>query len=212
MRSLASVCRPSRHASDRAKSYTFTQLANFGGSGPIFNPQGDLISDPAGNIYGTGSCIFELPVTNRTPVPIAKLNSSVTGADPYAGLLLDKSGNLYGTAYYGGADGYGTIFELPAGGRRRSFSQPSMVPTTGKLSCKASVMDSAGNLYGTTSDGGASNDVTVFELPREQHHSDTGDVQWVQRLILPVRGLTFDAAGNLFGTTNGVSFPRSFEQ
>ena len=73
-------------------------------------------------------------------------------------------------------------------------------------------MDSAGNLYGTTSDGGASNDGTVFELPKGSNTVETLVTFNGANGSSPRSGLTFDAAGNLFGTTNGVSDLRCFEQ
>jgi len=186
-----------------ATTYTFTQLANFSSFSPILNPEGDLVTDSAGNIYGTGNDLFELPVANRTPVAIAQLNSSTTGADPYAGLLIDPSGDLYGTAYYGGASGFGTIFELPANTSTPVLLATFNGTTTGGLSRAKLIMDNSGNLYGTTSYGGANSGGTVFELPSGSHtiqtlvnlNSSTG--------TSPQSGLTFDAAGNMFGTTSG---------
>jgi len=77
--------------------------------------------DSSGNIYGTATAggkhddgtVFELAVSGTTYKE--KLLWSFTGTDgesPYANPILDSSGNLYGTAYDGGTDGYGVVYEV----------------------------------------------------------------------------------------------------
>lgn len=134
--------------------------------------------------------------------------SGPNGARPVAGLALDKAGNLYGTTSQGGI-GQGTVFELsPAveggytetvlysfGSHKGDGSNP-----TGAL-----VLDAAGNLYGTTEQGGVHNGGTVFEL------SPNAGSGWRGTILHsfgkgtdgsnPKNGLVIDAAGNLYGTT-----------
>jgi uncharacterized repeat protein (TIGR03803 family) len=123
------------------------------------------------------------------------------------GRTIDSAGNLYGTTFNGGSDGMGTVFELSppssqGGGWTEtvlwSFSNSSGNSPHGPL-----LMDSSGNLYGTTSgDSG-----TVFEL------SPVSGGSWAEQTLYvfgannsedgssPVAGLTFDSSGNLYGTT-----------
>jgi uncharacterized repeat protein (TIGR03803 family) len=92
------------------------------------------------------------------------------GAIPYAGLIADSAGNLYGTTRNGGAYAGGTVFKLapPAAGTTtwtetvlHSFAGS---PSDGAYPYAGLIADSAGNLYGTTTVGGASNLGVVFKL------------------------------------------------
>jgi uncharacterized repeat protein (TIGR03803 family) len=95
--------------------------------------------------------------------------SGPDGAYPYGGVVLDPAGNLYGTTSNGGADpGYaGTVFKLTPGAKNKwietvlySFTGG----TDGNAPTGSVVLDSAGNLYGTTNFGGASNQGVVYEI------------------------------------------------
>ena len=94
------------------------------------------------------------------------------GADPKAGLVEGVDGNLYGTATYGGAAGNcqyscaGTIFEITAGGSYRLLYQfCSLANCADGLYPYANLLQAAnGNLYGTTTGGGAYGAGTVFEI------------------------------------------------
>jgi uncharacterized repeat protein (TIGR03803 family) len=115
---------------------------------------------------------------------------------------MDRSGNLYGTAYDGGTDGAGTVFELtPSNGSwifnvLYIFNECS--PPSGLT------LDVAGNLYGVCSVGGAYGEFgMVFELTNSNgvwtladlhdfNGSDGGH---------PLGGVVFDNSGNLYGTT-----------
>ncbi len=129
------------------------------------------------------------------------------GSGPFAGLILDAAGNLYGTTEYGGASGYGTVFKLTPNADG-SWTESVLYSFNGgsdaAIPCAGLILDAAGNLYGTTSTGGASNHGTVFQL------TPNTDGSWSQSLLhsfnssdgaYPFAGLVFDAAGNLYGTT-----------
>ena len=79
------------------------------------------------------------------------------GITPDASLTIDAAGNLYGTTYHGGIHGRGTVFELTpaeaAAGRRRCCTA-SATAQTGLNPYAGLIFDAAGNLYGTTLDGG----------------------------------------------------------
>jgi len=123
------------------------------------------------------------------------------GGNPLAGLIMDKLGNLYGTTQNGGAAGAGVVFKLTPDGTEtvlHSFTGGS----DGTSPCAGLIMDSSGNLYSTTSDGGADDDGVVFKLaPNGTEtvlHSFTGGSDGAH----PYAGLIADGLGNLYGTTD----------
>jgi uncharacterized repeat protein (TIGR03803 family) len=83
---------------------------------------------------------------------------------PAAGLIKDNAGNFYGTTDTGGTIGVGTVFKISADGTEsilHSFAGPPNDVGNRKASL---VMDSAGNLYGTTPGGGPNNFGIVFKI------------------------------------------------
>ena len=126
--------------------------------------------DSGGNLYGTASVggahadgtVFEVAQGSGTITTLASF-SGTNGATPRAGLIMDSSGNLYGAASAGGARGDGTVFEL-AKGSSTITALASFNGTNGLKPLATLIMDSSGNLYGTTSAGGAGASGTVFEL------------------------------------------------
>ncbi|MGH6888639.1 MAG: choice-of-anchor tandem repeat GloVer-containing protein [Rhizomicrobium sp.] len=96
------------------------------------------------------------------------------GDYPTAPLVADSSGDLFGTTALGGTGGWGTIFELvprKAGYKFKllhSFCEQANC-TDGQDPLSGLVIDTAGNLYGTTKFGGAQNGGTVFELVRDRN-------------------------------------------
>ena len=136
-------------------------------------------------------------------------NDGSDGNSPYAGLIFDAAGNLYGTTFRGGTLGFGTVFELsPAGGgtwTEKVLHNFSHDGTDGVYPAGGLIFDAAGNLYGTTIEGGTFAAGIAFEL------TPAGGGTWTEKLLhsfgndpdgtSPAAGLIFDAAGNLYGTT-----------
>src|ERR1022692_3318787 len=184
-------------------------------------PYGGLIFDAAGNLYGTTSVggtsntgtVFELtPAADGTWTEkvLHSFSGGTDGIHPYAGLIFDAAGNLYGTTELGGAYGYGTVFEVtPAAGGTwtekvlHSFYNDG---TDGLEPYAGLILDAAGNLYGTTQDGGTAFTGKVFQL------TTAAGGTWTEKVVHtfgsstdgidPVAGLIFDGAGNLYGTTS----------
>ena len=191
-------------------------------------PQGALVFDASGNLYGTisnaGGTVFEMsPASggswNYRILHTFKPNTR-DGADPLGALAFDSSGNLYGTTLYGGdasgcgLQGCGTVFKFtPASGGTWHYRVIYRFKggTDGKLPYAGVVSDSAGNLYGTTSEGGnegCTNDGCgiVFELSPNSNgtYGETRIHVFTDSSkdgAEPGGGLILDHAGNLFGTT-----------
>jgi uncharacterized repeat protein (TIGR03803 family) len=139
-------------------------------------PDSTLVLDKAGNLYGTtvlggahgvpaqsGGTVYELSPgkngkwTEKILYSFKGLVGGVRqdGREPYAGIVFDASGNIYGTTAAGGmyAD-YGTVFELLAGSHEEKVLW-NFNGTDGRLPFESLILDSAGNLYGTTELGGS---------------------------------------------------------
>ena len=221
-------------------TYSHSVLYNFAGYPSDGQAPAGLIADAAGNLYGTtvaggeNACVdygcgtvFKLTANSDTTYSETVLHNFTGGSDgqyPFGRLIADAAGNLYGTTFYGGGSscdlGCGTVFELKPN-LDGTYSETLLYSFTGDRDGVAPtaglLADAAGNLYGTTSEGGGSRYCltgcgTVFTLTlnldgtyseRVLHRFDGSDGQ------TPYAGLIADAAGNLYGTTysGGVILP-----
>jgi uncharacterized repeat protein (TIGR03803 family) len=145
---------------------------------------GTLLADKSGNFYGTlaegghsgcesnSGCgaVFKIAPSGSETILHLFTAKHGDGGNPIGGLIADGTGNLYGTTEFGGSQtpcngfyGCGTVFKIAPDGTE------TIVHSLGDGSKGANpvaglVMDNAGNLYGTASDGGASGFGTVFEI------------------------------------------------
>ncbi len=197
--------------------YSFGQTAADG-----YNPEGNLILNPAGDLYGTtfygaggppadDGTVFELAPSNNiwSHSVLYEFDGGSSGGDgtwPAAGVVSDLAGNLYGTTVGGGSTGNGTVFKLVSsnGGWLESVIYSFQGGTDGSSPWAGLILDSAGDLYGTTTDGGSMGYGTVFELTP----SNGG---WSESVLysfeggpdgeFPLANLASDPTGNLYGTT-----------
>jgi uncharacterized repeat protein (TIGR03803 family) len=187
---------------------TETVLHSFTGSLDGAYPLADLIRDAQGNLYGTtdlggvsgyGS-VFKLDSTGSLTV-LHSFAGGADGANPSSGMINDPQGNLYGTTYAGGVYSYGTVFKLtPTGVETVLYSfagNPDGSNPSGGL-----VRDAQGNLYGTTSFGGAYYYGTVFKLTPNRTETVLYSFTSGNDGGLPYAPLIRDKQGNLYGTTN----------
>jgi hypothetical protein len=198
--------------------------ANKGGVVPTADP----ILDSAGNVYGAtmrggvfgAGVVFKLTRTASGKWKENVLYSFAGGKDGGlpGPLIFDQAGNLYGTADQGngqgcGGFGCGLVFKLTptANGKWKESVLHAFTGGSDGGNPSGLIFDAAGNLYGTTVDGGGGNCGgvgcgVVFELmPRS-------DGKWREKVLhaftspgdgaLPYGGVMFDASGSLYGTTN----------
>jgi uncharacterized repeat protein (TIGR03803 family) len=230
-------------AADAAATYSFSVLYNFC-SDPNCTDGAQsfsgLIQDEAGNLYGTTfgggangeGAVFKLDSTGHITIlySFCSLSGCTDGTYPEAGLIADPEGNLYGTTEGGGdgsADtcknqsivGCGTVFKVDTTGHETvlySFCS-ELGCADGSLPVAGLTRDAAGNLYGTTQNGGNGSTVcigegcgTVFKLEPNGHYSvlyKFCSVSGCTDGATPMAGLLLDAAGNLYGTTLGGGLP-----
>jgi uncharacterized repeat protein (TIGR03803 family) len=150
----------------------YTVLYSFGSGTDGRVPNGGLIRDSNGNLYGTtnfggttnSGIVFQLSASGTETV-LYNFIGGADGANPLAGVVSDAKGNLYGTTSGGGKFGHGTIFKLtPAGKHTVLYSFTG--GADGGSPEAGLILDSTGNLYGTTNSGGTGNFGTVFKLGR----------------------------------------------
>ena len=190
-----------------------------------FQPYASLISDAAGNLYGTtaygghSQCdyntgcgtVFELAPSGNGQWTETILHDFTYegGYYPLGSLVFDAAGNLYGTTSGGGNSDFGTVFELTSVanstwtyGILYNFTNKS----DGGYPYSGLIFDAAGNLYGTTAAGGDYGWGTVFQL------APGANGKWTEKVLhsfqkndkdgnTPADSLAIDAAGNLYGMT-----------
>jgi len=132
-------------------------------------PFANLISDSAGNLYGTtqsggsggGGTVFEV-----TPSGNFSVLYSITGGGNSRGpLVFDPAGNLYGTLCYGGPQGLGSVFKLTPGTSGWTYtSLHDFVGSDGAFPYGSVSFDAQGNLYGTASRGGAYSHGVIWKI------------------------------------------------
>jgi uncharacterized repeat protein (TIGR03803 family) len=184
----------------------FTVLYSFAGGADGAYP-GALVLDPAGNLYGAASgggaagegVVFELDTAGSLTV-LHSFTGGADGGNPDS-VIRDPAGNLYGTASGGGAHNGGEVFKLDTADHLTVLHRFG-TDSDGSSPVGSLIRDSAGNLFGATSSGGASGWGTVYELDPKGFdtilyaftNGDDGG--------LPSAGVIRDPEGNLYGTTS----------
>jgi uncharacterized repeat protein (TIGR03803 family) len=199
-----------------------TPLHTFTGVSDGTKPAAGLVMDAAGNLYGTASqggtaglgTVFKIdPSGNETTIH-AFTGAPSDGASPLANLIMDAASNLYGTTASGGsgpcAFGCGVVFKIdPAGNETVVHNFNGF---DGELPMAGLLMDSGGNLYGTTFNGGGGlvcgfGCGVVFKLDPSGIETILYSFEGLSDGRNPFGSLIMDAGGNLYGTTSagGVS-------
>lgn len=188
-----------------------------GGTADGATPYGGLVLDGSGNLYGTTSSggasglgtVFKID-TYGTETVLHSFTGDPDGANPYAGLVMDNSGNLYGTTESSGTSAFGTIFQIDTAGTETVLHSFTGGATDGADPTARMLLDTAGNLYGTTFTGGSGGEGTVFRFDTTTStetvlYNFTGGSDGGN----PFGGLTRDQSGTLYGTTEigGVRSP-----
>jgi len=198
--------------------WTKTTIYDFGMGSDGCEPQGGLVFDASGNLYGATrsggtdgfGTVFELKPSVGGDWTESVIHSFAgagsDGAYPLAGLAADAAGNFYGTTVWGGTGNVGSVYELSPSSDGTwtesvlySFSANVAIPKS-KL-----WVDASGNLFGTASDDGENGPGAAFELTKNSQGA------WQQTVLhifggkrdgeRPFSDLFQDANGSLYGTT-----------
>ncbi len=188
------------HAQTESILYNFTGL-----TGP--GPRTNLAIDNDGNLYGTnsfwgGGTVYKVTPSGGYTLLHQFQQNYVDGYWPMAGVILDQQGNVYGTTLEGGNYDAGIIFEISPTGTETILHSFDCY-TEGCNPQAGLVMDSEGNLYGTTVSGAPSNYGTVFKfVPSSGMMTALYNFTGGSDGCYPW-GVVLDSAGNLYGTTQG---------
>lgn len=206
-----------------------TVLYSFGSqAGDGAWPSAGVIMDESGNLYGVTDAfqsengnIFVGTVFKLTPEGQETVLHTFTGYPNDGGvpstLIMDAEGNLYGTTLQGGKYGTfcGTVFRISSTGQETILYSFGSYAGDGYQPYAGVIMDKNGNLYGTTLQGGAYQNGTVFELTpagvETVLYSFTGGTKDGGN---PYPGLVMDEKGNLYGATSfgpGANSGTAFE-
>ena len=193
--------------------WTETILHRFDGSdgaGPVgavvFDSEGNLDGATNSGSFNNGGAIYQLNAGGWHEQilfhPYGYPGSSVS---------IGNAENLYGTTFNGGLNKFGSIYQLTQSGL--GWMETDLYDFTngadGAYPVAGVIFDEAGNVYGTTSSGGAQNGGTVFKLTNVNGSWNYNLLYSFQGLNNgmfingPVGNLVMDAAGNLYGTTLG---------
>jgi uncharacterized repeat protein (TIGR03803 family) len=204
-----------------ASAQSETVIHTFSGGTDGSYPEGSLVSDSKGNLYGTTAAgglsgagtVFELsPAANGTWSEQILHNFAYggDGNQPFGGVVFDSKGNLYGTTAFGGTE-EGTVFQLVPNANG-TWTENILYNFTsagdGGDPYAGVVLDRAGNIYGITAEGGAFGFGTIFELIAGS------DGTWTEKVLHSFTGgndgvapsygtLILDGSGNIYGVTNG---------
>lgn len=205
---------------------TLTSLGNFDAPTTGSSPRATVTRDAQGNIFGTTSLggdgvtpgpsgngygvVFEIAQGTNSITPVASFSGD-NGSNSIAPLHVDSAGNIFGEASTGGASlvfndpthpGFGDVFTIATGSNSITVLA-SFNGTNGSSPQGGLISDGAGNLFGTTYQGGDSNGGTAFELAAGAttitplHSFKPSDINGSN----PVEPFYLDPAGNLWSVT-----------
>jgi uncharacterized repeat protein (TIGR03803 family) len=215
-----------------ALAQTYEVVHNFTGGADGEQPLAGLSIDAAGNLYGTThngatspNCFACGVVFRVSPKGSGWVFSTLhnfqggsnDGANPSAKVIFGPDGNLYGSTNYGGSFSLGTVFRLQRPARACvSANCPWNVSVLysfyNTFGANDIVFDQAGNIYGTTSQGGINFRGTVYELtPSNGSWTATILTQFGNNLGSPYSGVVVDQAGNVYGTADVPQYGIAYE-
>jgi uncharacterized repeat protein (TIGR03803 family) len=205
----------------------FNVIYNFTGGSDGGNPVTGVTLNPGGSLFGTtpggtsspGS-IYELRYVNSGWIfaPLYTFHGT-DGASPFSAVTLAPNGVVYGTTSAGGGNNDGLVYSLRPSptvplAANSPWHETELYSFTGEPDGAGPVrdlaVDSAGNLYGTTQQGGTYGMGAVYMLTPVNGG-------WLESVLWsfsggsdggsPSGGVVIDAAGNLYGTAGGGGDP-----
>jgi uncharacterized repeat protein (TIGR03803 family) len=181
------------------------------------NPYAALIEGSDGNFYGTtssggpfsGGTVFRItPAGQLTTIYsfCQQQAGCLDGEYPNAGVIQGSDGNFYGTTYYGGANGWGTVFKVTPKGALTVLHSFAGTPTEGGYPSAGLVQGADGNFYGTTLHGATNTCFegcgTVFKITHSGAFTTLHTFAGPEG-SLPAASLILSTDAEFYGTTTG---------
>jgi uncharacterized repeat protein (TIGR03803 family) len=194
---------------------TETVLYSFQGSPDGEYPWSGVVLDGRGDLFGTTvngglgfGILFALDKSGTEHI-LHRFTGKTDGANPAPSLTFDRAGNLYGTTDAGGdlscsirGEGCGTLFKLSSKGGV-TIHRFAGAPSDGRGPGYGAVLiDDAGNLYGTTGEGGTADDGTIYKVDQNGKYSVLYSFSGGSDGCEPLGNLAIDENGNLYGTAS----------
>lgn len=182
--------------------YSFTQIGD--GS----RPEGGVVMDGAGNLYGTtqlgglygGGTVFKISPSGAETILYNFGTNSGDGVFPTSSVSLDGQGNVYGTTYLAGEFGYGNVFNVTQSGSEIPLYNFALPGPAYPYYCGV-ITDTAGNIYGVTTGGGTYGLGTVYKIDTNRNITILHNFKGPDGKV-PYGNLALDPSGNLYGTTS----------
>ncbi len=206
-------------------SGTGSVLYSFPASGNGLRPNGSLVLDANGNLWGTttmgaagcsnlatcegaGGIVFELNTSEQESIVTSFSTASPSAYYPMGGLVQDTAGNFYGVTAYGGAYGLGAVYKMTSSGIVTTLYSFTGGNDGGVPSAQTLAMDASGNLYGI-SQGGPTQYGVAFKVATPATAPTFSVIYTFGNPPLytayynsPVVGLTIGPDGNLYGASD----------
>jgi uncharacterized repeat protein (TIGR03803 family) len=178
-------------------------------SGVIFDDVGNLWGVTVGGGSAAWGTVFRLtpPSTaggSWTETVVYNFQGGNDGEEPFSGMVYAGNNKFYGFTPYGGSNGWGVFYEVTASGTERVLHTFGV--SDGQAPDAVPILDSLGNVYGTTNVAGPGGNGTVFKFT-----PPTSGVHWLETGLFSFngtdgnscQGIVFDSAGNLYGSSFG---------
>ena len=168
-------------------------------AGVVMDAEGNLYGTSLGGTFGYGN-VYKFVRSTGTVTTLYNFTGGADGSIPF-GVVLDKDGNLYGATQVGGSAQQGVVFKVTPSGMETVLHSFEQNGKDGFAPTASVILDSKGNVYGTTHLGGRVGVGTVYKITPAGKESILHSFKGGKDGIFPESDLMFDKNGNLYGTT-----------
>ena len=173
------------------------------------SPSGQIVRDQSGIYYGVTEMggafgegvVFKMDIHGTETVLHSFAGAPADGANPQGTLARDSAGNLYGITTNGGKGKVGVVFKIDTLGTETILHNFGL-GSDGAGPAAGPILDSAGNLYGTTERAGSFGAGTIYRITPSGSYSVLHNFKGGDDGSAPQGTLLRDSSGNLFGTTS----------
>jgi uncharacterized repeat protein (TIGR03803 family) len=192
---------------------TLTKMIDFDSIPKGCNPNGALVEISHGKLFGTtlnggalgNGIVFSYVISTGIFTDVTDLNASTQGGNPSGSLVLAPNGKFYGLTSAGGANGFGTLFQLDTTSLTLVDKVDLAGISNGQYPKGSLIYALDGKLYGMASSGGLNNSGVLFQFdPGSGTYTDKVDLETATNGAVPTGSVIMASNGKLYGmTTSG---------